>query len=573
MYVPRHMRYAKKTGSAAPADEPERVRELVEEVAFNEDGSAEKEKQAMRSSNRVTLLVIVSRITGFFRTTAQAWALGAYGLASAYTVANNLPNTLYELVAGGMLITAFLPVYVNTRNGLGEKGSSRYASNLLSIVVLLMVILTVVSFVLAVPIVWTQSAGADADFDSSLAVWFFRWFAIEIVLYACSSIISGVLNAERDYLISNAAPVFNNVIVIASFAIFAWLVRGGVNWRTAAVVLAIGNPLGVLVQVLVQIPALSRHGVRLTWRVNFHDPALRDTVRIGLPTLVVTLASTPTAAVTSTCALWVTAAGASIAYYARVWYVLPYSVFTIPISVTMFTELSDAFMREDMRVYKMYFSDGASKILFTIIPFAMFLVVFAPCLVAVLTSGSFTADAARMTTTYLRVLAISLPFYALSTYLQKVCASMMHMNFFAIATCVASAIQIVICLYFTPIFGLSVVPASSILFYGLLDFVTLINVRKILGQLGLRSVFGSCLSALAFGFAGSVIGLAIVQMLVALAGPCQGIVRGVAYAVAGGIPALLVTFGISYLMGKSESTFFNAVFDSCARLIGRHGSA
>lgn len=572
-YTPKHMRNASMTVPAVPADEHDCVREPGEEVASDKDGSAEQEARALESSNRVTLLVIVSRITGFFRTTAQAWALGAYGLASAYTVANNLPNTLYELVAGGMLITAFLPVYVNTRNKLGSKGSSRYASNLLSIVVLLMVILTFVSFLLAVPIVWTQSAGANADFDSSLAVWFFRWFAIEIVLYACSSIISGVLNAERDYLISNAAPVFNNVIVIASFVIFAWLVHRGVSWHTAAIALAIGNPLGVLVQVLVQIPALRRHGVMLTWHVNFHDPALRDTVRIGLPTLVVTLASTPTAAVTSTCALWVTAAGASIAYYARVWYVLPYSVFTIPISVTMFTELSDAFMRKDMRAYKAYFSDGASKILFTIIPFAMYLVVFSPCLIAVLTSGSFTTDAARLTTMYLRVLAISLPFYALSTYLQKVCASMMHMNFFAIATCVASAIQIVVCLYFTPIFGLSVVPASSILFYGLLDFVTLVNVRKILGQLGLRSVLGSCLRALAFGAAGSVVGLAIVQALVAFVGPCQGIVRGVAYAVAGGIPALLITFGISYLMGRSESTFFNALFDRCASLVGHRGRA
>ena len=39
-------------------------------------------------------------------------AIGMSLLSSSYQVANNLPNMLYELVMGGMLVTAFLPVYM-----------------------------------------------------------------------------------------------------------------------------------------------------------------------------------------------------------------------------------------------------------------------------------------------------------------------------------------------------------------------------------------------------------------------------------------------------------------------------
>ena len=109
-----------------------------------------------------------------------------------------------------MIMTAFLPVYLSTKKRLGREGSTRYASNLLFIVTLLMGIVTVVSFVLATPIIWTQSFSAHADFDSGLSIYLFRFFVIEVVLYALSSIISGILNAERDYLWSNAAPIFNN---------------------------------------------------------------------------------------------------------------------------------------------------------------------------------------------------------------------------------------------------------------------------------------------------------------------------------------------------------------------------
>ncbi len=43
----------------------------------------------------------------------------------------------------------------------------------------------------------------------------------------------------------------------------------------------------MLVQVLVQIPSLEKNGIRLRLRINFHDPALRDTLKIGAPALIV----------------------------------------------------------------------------------------------------------------------------------------------------------------------------------------------------------------------------------------------------------------------------------------------
>ena len=152
-------------------------------------------------------LVIVSRITGFFRTWAQAFGMGTTITASAFTIANNLPNALYELVMGGMLVTAFLPVYVSTKKKAGREGASAYASNLLSLVTLLMGVLALLSFIFAGQIIWTQAFNASSEFDFDLATFFFRFFAIEIVLYALSSVISSVLNAERDYLWSTAAPI------------------------------------------------------------------------------------------------------------------------------------------------------------------------------------------------------------------------------------------------------------------------------------------------------------------------------------------------------------------------------
>lgn len=518
----------------------------------------------------VSVLVIISRVTGFLRTSVQAWALGASGLASAYTIANQLPNMLYELVVGGMLITSFLPVYLSVKRRLGKSGANAYASNLLSIVLLIMGLVMVASFVFAAPIIWTQSAGATEGFDSELAVWFFRWFCSTIILYALSSIVSGVLNAERDYFWSNFAPILNNVITIGSFALYGMLTGTAVvPQANAVIVLAIGMPLGVASQVLFQIPALYRHGVRLTLRFNLHDPALRDTLSIGIPTLVCTFASYPTTAVMSSCALSVTEAGASISYYARVWYVLPYSIFAIPISVTMFTELSSSWLAGNVGRFRDYVADGARKIIFTLVPCAMFLIVFAPTLIAVFASGQFTGEAAEQTAGYLQALSLSLPFYALSTYFQKVCSSMLRMKVFAVATVIASVAQIVACIALTPVGGLLVVPLTSLIFYGLTDLVTVLSLRHDLRGIGLRSVAASTFRACALGLLGSLAGWGILAALTTFFGPCQGAVRSLLYVLVGGVPAIVITFGTATMLGISDAPFFDSIF---SRLLHRRRS-
>lgn len=544
--------------------------ELEDQPVLTEEDAA-VEKKAEKSSNIVSILVIIGRITGFFRTSVQAWAIGALGLASAYTVANNLPNLLYELVMGGMLITSFLPVYMSVKSKRGKQAAADYASNLTSIVVLVMLVVLVLSLVFAAPIVWTQSAGATEGFDSELAIYFFRWFAIEVVLYALSSLVSGVLNAERDYFASNVAPILNNVITIAGFLIYGFLVNDlGLPMGRAIVVLAIANPLGVAVQVLAQVPALMRHGVTLRPHINLHDPALGETLKIGLPTLVLMLISTPTAAVTSSCALSVTPAGASIAYYARVWYVLPFSIFAIPISVTMFTELSGSYMAGKLDTFKGYLVSGIRKIVFTLIPMTLYLIVFAPYLVAVFTAGSFSGEAAQQTATYLQCLALALPFYGLSSYLQKACSSMIKMNFYMVATIVATVLQIAMCVGLTPMWGLYVVPISSTFFYGSVVIVTLLYIRRELGSIGMKSIAATAVRAFMLGLLGSLVGILILVVLRRVVGPCQGVLLGALYCVVGGIPSVIVTFGLAYAQGISEAPFFDALFGRIARRLGIH---
>lgn len=535
-----------------------------------QESEEEVEELVSRKANGASLLVIISRITGFGRTMAQANALSGalMSVASCYTVASNLPNMLYELVMGGMLITSFLPVYLSVRGKLGRTGAAAYASNLLSLVLIVMGVLSVACLIFAAPIVWTQSAGADAAFDFELAVWFFRFFAFEVILYGMSSVISGVLNAERDYWWSTAAPIVNNVITIASFSLYAFLVKGGVvGWREALIILAVGNPLGVAAQVFIQLPALRRHGVRLRFRVDLHDPAIKETLTIGLPTLIIMLSSFPTNAVQSSCALQVTANGAAISYYARVWYVLPYSILVIPITTALFTELSNYRVAERMDAYRRTVASGIRKVGFTTIPCMLLLMTFAPYLVAVL--GGLDAEDAMLTATYLQVQSLALPFYGVSTYLQKVCSSLMRMKIYMVASVVAAVIQVAFCIVLTPIYGLYVVPLSSTFLFIAVDVISLISIRREIGAFGLRSIVVPSLRAFGFGLLGSAVGWVVLHVLTFVLGEPSGTLMGILFVAGAGIPAIVASFGVAYMMGVSESPFFDGIFRRISRLLKR----
>lgn len=535
-----------------------------------QESEEEVEELVSRKANGASLLVIISRITGFGRTMAQANALSGalMSVASCYTVASNLPNMLYELVMGGMLITSFLPVYLSVRGKLGRTGAAAYASNLLSLVLIVMGVLSVACLIFAAPIVWTQSAGADAAFDFELAVWFFRFFAFEVILYGMSSVISGVLNAERDYWWSTAAPIVNNVITIASFSLYAFLVKGGVvGWREGLIILAVGNPLGVAAQVFIQLPALRRHGVRLRFRVDLHDPAIKETLTIGLPTLIIMLSSFPTNAVQSSCALQVTANGAAISYYARVWYVLPYSILVIPITTALFTELSNYRVAERMDAYRRTVASGIRKVGFTTIPCMLLLMTFAPYLVAIL--GGLDAEDAMLTATYLQVQSLALPFYGVSTYLQKVCSSLMRMKIYMVASVVAAVIQVAFCIVLTPIYGLYVVPLSSTFLFFAVDVISLISIRREIGAFGLRSIVAPSLRAFGFGILGSAVGWVVLHALTFVLGEPSGTLMGILFVAVAGIPAIVASFGVAYMMGVSESPFFDGIFRRISRLFKR----
>ena len=465
-YVPRHM---KPAGVMEPAPRPSknpvhmgvaagaarvaagstaapahmRVSEQPANTASPEtESESDRQARVGRSQLLISVCVAISRITGFIRTWAMGLAMGTTLLSSSYQVACNLPNQLYELVMGGMLVTAFLPVYVSLRKREGEERANQYASTLMGIVLVFLGVVALLATLFAPQVVWTQMFFSPSG-DRELVVYFFRFFAVQLLFYGVSAVAGGLLNSRSDYFWSSAAPIANNIVVI--FAMFVYYFVSADSPDFAKLVLAVGTPLGVFVQMAMQVPALAKNGVHLKpWRINLHDPALRETLALGIPTLVVTLCSFATVSVQNAAAMAVSDAGSSVLYYARQWFTLPYAFLAVPVTTTLFTELAGMVADRDDAAVRRTIISGTQQNFFSMVPFMLYLIVFAVPLVSLFRAGSFDWTSVSLVSGYLAVMALSLPFYACFLFMQKVFSALRAMKQYAVCNLVVSVVQVVL---------------------------------------------------------------------------------------------------------------------------------
>ena len=550
--------------TAAPAHM--RVSEQPANTASPEtESEAARQARVGRSQLLISVCVAISRITGFIRTWAMGLAMGTTLLSSSYQVACNLPNQLYELVMGGMLVTAFLPVYVSLRKREGVERANQYASTLMGIVLVFLGVVALLATLFAPQVVWTQMFFSPSG-DRELVVYFFRFFAVQLLFYGVSAVAGGLLNSRSDYFWSSAAPIANNIVVI--FAMFVYYFVSADNPDFAKLVLAVGTPLGVFVQMAMQVPALAKNGVHLKpWRINLHDPALRETLALGIPTLVVTLCSFATVSVQNAAAMAVSDAGSSVLYYARQWFTLPYAFLAVPVTTTLFTELAGMVADCDDAAVRRTIVSGTQQNFFSMVPFMLYLIVFAVPLVSLFRAGSFDWTSVDLVSGYLAVMALSLPFYACFLFMQKVFSALRAMKQYAVCNLVVSVVQvmltIVLCLGAGSWggFGLAGVALAQIAFFVLGTVWCYAYLSKRLGGIGLRTLVGSFVSSLLVGAAGAAVGAVLLWALQAFVMPIEvgGIPWALACIVVGGLASLVVTYGLGVVLHVPGSAFIGRI--------------
>lgn len=474
--------------------------------------NADTTKSIARSTAMMSALTLISRVTGFIRTWAMAFALGNTVLAASFSLANNLPNMIYELVAGGVLSTAFLPIYLQQRNTRSREEGNRYASNLLSLALIFLGVIALLASLFSPQVMLTQTLFSSSSSETvENAVWLFRFFAFQIVFYGVSAIFGGLLNAEREYFWPAISSVFMNLIIIVTF--FAYPFVSSLSGQAGLLLLAIGTTLSIAVMACVQIPALVKAGFRFRFHIDLHDEGLHETVRLALPAILCTAINLVSLSFMNSCALHVAPNGPASVSYAWMWYQFPYGVLGVALSTALFTEMSDRMSRGDVYGFKQHLNMGLRTTCLLIIPMAAMLFVCSDELIGLYTAGEFTASDIAPIADLLRGWAFALPLYACYMFVYRAYSSLKNLKTVAICNLVFTCVQVFLYMIFTGVIavpgfgslGLVGIACGDIVFYGLMLVVLLAILVRRRGGFGLGKLVIACLKVTIATLIGGVV--------------------------------------------------------------------
>jgi putative peptidoglycan lipid II flippase len=263
--------------------------------ATPEPGSADSrtvQQGEARSSAIMAAGTLVSRFLGFGKT----WMLGAaLGLGSTvndtFINANNLPNLIFLLVAGGVFNAVLVPQIIKASKA-PDRGAD-YISRLLTLAVLVLLSLTLLVTLLAPWVIELTTQGYSAE-QKSLAVSFAFWCLPQIFFYGLYALLTQVLNANGAFGPAMWAPILNNIVAIAGLGMFIWILGPNVtnphtldNWGPTQTLLVAGfSTVGVVAQTAILLIPVFRLRLGLRPRFGWRGVGLGQAAKLSVWTLL-----------------------------------------------------------------------------------------------------------------------------------------------------------------------------------------------------------------------------------------------------------------------------------------------
>ncbi len=264
-----------------PAPVPESAEEQTQVI---KPVGGKGKQSLLKSSGSMAVATLISRITGFGWKLVMAHIVGLGVVNDSFNVANNLPNSIFELLLGGVLTSIVVPVLVRAEKS-DPDGGEAYVQRLLTLSTVVLTVGTALSVIAAPLLTWIFVEQSDGS-NPALVTAFAYLLLPQIFFYGVSALLGAILQSKQIFGPPVWAPVVNNVVILITLGVYSLLPESPsfnpVHMTDAHVLtLGVGVTFGVVAQAVIQVPALRKTGLRLRWRWGW-DPRLSEVGGLAL---------------------------------------------------------------------------------------------------------------------------------------------------------------------------------------------------------------------------------------------------------------------------------------------------
>ena len=268
------------------------------EVEVDEQPSAQMRALRVGNLARATAIVssalLFSRILGLVRTTLFAATFGGplnLHDADAFTLAFTLPDAIFNIVSGGALASAFIPVFADYLIEKRDRQSAWHiASSALNLSMLALTILAGVIFIFASPVMhlfFPSLFVPSAAGEGQTLIMLTRIMLLQPIFLGGATVTIAILQARQHFIL----PALGQVIYTAS--LICGIEATVIDNRTKIFGghLGIAGPAwgvvaGAVLQLLIQIPGLIHARMRYRPSFDIFNPGVRQMFRLMVPRLI-----------------------------------------------------------------------------------------------------------------------------------------------------------------------------------------------------------------------------------------------------------------------------------------------
>jgi putative peptidoglycan lipid II flippase len=458
---------------------------------------ADERRSFSRNTSMMAVGTLLSRLTGFGKVLALAWVLGVDRLADAYNLANNMPNSIYDLVLGGVLSATLIPVFVEELARRDRREGDRSISAVVTTITAALVVLTAL-FWLAAPLIidllLVRDHGAAIGAERQLATHLLRLFAPQLFLLGAIAVTTALLNARRRFAAPAFSPIVCNLVTVAAVILtgvvaHSLTLTGFARDEAAILVLGLGTTAGYLVQFGAQLPALLGTGVRLrpVWEPG--HPAVRTVLRLSGWTFGAVLANQVSFYVIQLLAS--SRSGDVTAFnYAYQFFQLPYAIFAVSIASVIAPDLAERWSAGRLRAFRARMGSGLRLTLAIMVPAGVGYAILAePLLRLALRHGRVSVGEAHLTGVLVAIFAVGLPGFSVYLLLMRAYQSMKDTRSMFWRYCFENALTLLVGVGLYPMLGVKGLVIGWIGAYSVAAVASFAHLRVKAGGLQGSAVF------------------------------------------------------------------------------------
>lgn len=518
-----------------------------------------------RASGILALGNVASRVLGMAREVAVTNLFGASGATDAFFVATLVPRTLYDLLIGGHVNGAIIPVFTEVVTREGQAALWKLVSALISLITLIVTLLTVALLVLAPVVVDLVGGGYDAQ-TQALAVELLRITAPALIFLSLFAVLSGALYALRAFTFpALAGAIFNLCVVLGTVLLAPPLqLMPLVDGRLPAIHWVIGRPpdairaaafgwlIGALVQMATQLIGLRSAKLRLN---RLWHPAIKQIALLYAPVMLSLILDALVRVFSYNLASQTGESSLSYMNWATTLIQFPQGLVVTAISIAILPTLARQSVlteRDGDRPFKDTLGLGLRLVITLIIPAAVGLLVLAvPIIDLLFEHGLFTMHDTAVTALALRLYLLGLPFAAVDLLLVYAFYAQQDTLTPAVIGLVSLVAYMVVAVVLLPQYGVfSLMIADSVkhlLHAGMSGYILWRRMGGFGDQQLISTLVKTTLAAGAMGVAARIALLPFMNVI-----GVDGTVREIVLVAALGALSLAVYGGLAYLLRIDE---------------------